>query len=720
MTSNMEGLVITSALQNLKPLSSAMHNNMLSYLFSEFRNRYGPKYVELLLHSRSTYSYIYLIKIAIDTMATLASIYLNFKINNRMIIVHDSSDKPQEFTAKVLLDYIFKYNLIITPDNVYQELAKIEKYGQDKYERTTMQLVEIAVNTGTSKPFIQSVLTELIQNSVDAIRETILMGLDISPRIDINFIDLKFEDQPSTSKCIKVSDQVGIPLEHLPGLLLPFMSNKAMQNLYTTGEMGTGFFNVYRQPYCACVIIDTFHTQGIRIIATPFVRKGLVYDIGYIFKPIVKNKGTDIYIVLNDKFSKEELIALETDVNIFSRYKLGGINYPIFFNNQLITEKYVNIYENDFGTLKINLQGATSSMLFTNGVPFDDLISFMAKTFNEKIYLPGLDRGIIIDLKKTAYSSVQSRSNITGIDEEVENFIYNCLFFAICYKTVHNPEDYGDIFIHLTSLASSDQLRIGYREKASLENSLKGVNIINYKIKYDNKNKISLGEMINEIIDQKKMSAVNQYNMPYMVIDLIRLWFKGKGTQKITDKDVAASSSSTTECEIVDNQLIYDIIEKFIIVFWTVGQELEYKKIIKGLHFIGRNPPIVIFKVLTSGLYAFYDMGAHSITIDINKIKCNLLADYRIFENKFIINPVEAVIWFNNSKLSNILGNKLQANVIPHELWHAVRHDSSTGDHGAIEIILKGKLQNLDFDEGIFKVYQVILENNFWLKYFQH
>ena len=60
------------------------------------------------------------------------------------------------------------------------------------------------------------------------------------------------------------------------------MNTNDFINSDVTGEMGTGFFNVYRQPYTKYVeIITCLNNKQTKIIATPIILKDRVTDIQY-------------------------------------------------------------------------------------------------------------------------------------------------------------------------------------------------------------------------------------------------------------------------------------------------------------------------------------------------------------------------------------------------------------------------------------------------------
>ena len=139
------------------------------------------------------------------------------------------------FTAKSLLAYIYEHEIDVNNQVTDDLLENLVDYKNNvfEYSNVKLQIGEIAVNAGTTKSFIRAVLTELIQNSIDAIRST----SNENKKIDVYI----------HSNIVEIIDYVG--MKNFISLLIPFLSSKNVDDPNVTGEMGTGFFNVFRQPY---------------------------------------------------------------------------------------------------------------------------------------------------------------------------------------------------------------------------------------------------------------------------------------------------------------------------------------------------------------------------------------------------------------------------------------------------------------------------------------
>src|SRR5690606_32822194 len=96
-------------------------------------------------------------------------VYLSSIMNIRYNNLQSSIELPTlrqdgiNFKVSSLISYLFEHD-------INQNITTDELLNIAKTKRNDNQLVEIAVNDGTSKGFIEAVLTELVQNSVDAIR----------------------------------------------------------------------------------------------------------------------------------------------------------------------------------------------------------------------------------------------------------------------------------------------------------------------------------------------------------------------------------------------------------------------------------------------------------------------------------------------------------------------------------------------------------------------
>jgi len=141
------------------------------------------------------------------------------------------------FSAKSLIQYLSSFEIDLSaPDFNVSELfaGAAAHYSRWDISESKLQIVEIAVNDGTTKEFMSAVMTELIQNSIDASRSTTWTD-SRHRKIDIEI----------GADGVAVRDYVGMTPNQLIPLMIPFLSSKNFNDSNVTGEMGTGFFNVY-------------------------------------------------------------------------------------------------------------------------------------------------------------------------------------------------------------------------------------------------------------------------------------------------------------------------------------------------------------------------------------------------------------------------------------------------------------------------------------------
>src|SRR3990167_10572103 len=154
------------------------------------------------------------------------SLYLSQSLES---IPYCQSLRPIEtqywFTANQLINYVFeaKVEKINNRSNLINLFRKVSSHIVNS--DIEFQSVSIAVNEGTSKPFVSSVLTELLQNSIDAIRSNIST---VERKINFEFC--------ANDMILSIIDYVGIPDSALLALLIPFLSSKSVDDMMSTGE----------------------------------------------------------------------------------------------------------------------------------------------------------------------------------------------------------------------------------------------------------------------------------------------------------------------------------------------------------------------------------------------------------------------------------------------------------------------------------------------------
>lgn len=323
---------------------------LFKFLISEIKSKFT---IETLLDNFSTairvesdpFMYI------IESIHIITRVYLDnaLKIYTPITNYRNMGNyvEPIVFGAQQLIDYLFEHDVNM---NDFRWLSEVPYY-QRKHDNA-LQTIQISVNYGTSKPFTLAILTELLQNSIDDSR-SVYTGNIIQCKDNVNKMTLNngiienkrpIEDGDKLPYCpnafslkvgrvdgktdkyvISAIDYVGIPIRGIISLCVPFLSTKKEGEALSTGEMGTGFMNVYRQPFTEKVVIQTRDPDTgyfYKFIATPVVENKKVVDIIYSFaasKSKYNKRGayTNISIYTN-KLNKEESTKIVTDSYIYA------------------------------------------------------------------------------------------------------------------------------------------------------------------------------------------------------------------------------------------------------------------------------------------------------------------------------------------------------------------------------------------------------------------
>ena len=491
-----------------------------------------------------------------DLLLSAEEYYKNLNSNN--IYEFPIVEEKYKFTCKTLITYLYQND--IDDKDLFEKLSN---YKENEIKK--LQIVEIAVNEGTSKPFVQAVLTELIQNSVDAFS---------SKKSEGNCtIDIK-----SSKNMISVSDNIGISdINIIITMLVPFLSSKNPNDPNLTGEMGTGMFNIYRQPFTKRVFIIT---NNLQIECIPLIKNDIVYDIQYIINDITNGKiGTEIIIKL-----REDMPEIINDVNVYVNSKVGFSTNSITSNNnvfddielikasggtvsknkQLFNKKQlqekcdllkINYKDKDTKQILIdkiveafghyvppakngiiyNLNGVNvnkqlisiykiddigevfytlskvPSLLLTNNATFCNLSDFMQdydEIFPE--FIKYSNNSIIVNLNKSIYVPNQSRSKINISNKDnILKLINNGLYFVYLYMYVKNYIPSRDTLLNFsTSRTNISHLKqsssgpsIIYKNPENNYKIFKNYGIYNIIPNYSYNGNITLCSTINNLID---------------------------------------------------------------------------------------------------------------------------------------------------------------------------------------------------------------------------
>ncbi len=747
----------------------------ITYLIAEVR----AKYPQSFFNEWKEYSHIYskfneyigrYLTLFFDPMVLALGMFADDTTTTCKIpmTVPDGVDR-YVIRANQLIDYVFHTNTINPDSNetLKRLLKNVSKHTiHDIPGRPQFQTVQIAVNEGTSKAIIPAIVTELIQNSVDAIRYALFEGLPTEERVEIEICDRQVVE-------LRVTDFVGIPISALLGLCIPFLSTKTTSELMT-GEMGTGFFNVYRQPYSNKVVIET---RDLVIVATPIldVNKKRVLDIEYSFSVIPERQNrrrTDIRVVFNNLPTSARVSVL-IDANTFIRSTLGYLPYPVSYNGVNVAGERKLMYEDAIGKCYAMMGIKNTSLLLTNGIPMGELVPFIRSVANDTPTTSNYDlyTGMIIDLNKGYYTPSQSRnrmvkgSETTQEKERLKRFVRSCITNYLTWYVHHatfvdNNESVIEEYLPNTS------------SKVDLNQFLPYIGSHTKKIfgdPYTFREHRSIGQFIplvrGEILRFKKEGEITQSDYRKVIytpgamklklaydvrdelqatptgrlgIDLLEKWFVGKKLvaeqvrQTLVTDVTSTTSTSTTSTSTSSNAVVIserdallinrftDILRKYLKVYYTIGRRVTFE----GLSF--DKVPNVKVMVINESAGAHYVPREHIIEVNYTYLKKHLdefLLSWDAFIEKAKINKITAV---NYAKTDAYFRRYIglvypHASLMIHEIQHALRgtdHTSATLEpHGPATIKIGTVTHtNATFEEGCNLVCSAIIGEGLWLE----
>ena len=631
------------------------------------------------------------------------------------------------FTCKQLLRRVYTDSSVSDAfnSNINNSISWLDADWNLYPPLTELQTLEIAVNEGTTKGYIPAILTELTQNSIDAIR---------SSNVDNKNIELsvgKFDD--TDNMAISIRDYVGIPDQGILSLLIPFLSTKSTKDIETTGEMGSGFFNVYRYPYCNHVIVITSNSERTyKIIGTPIVQNNRVIDINYeidVGPPLIINSGyggttnhTTITIILN-KLDDQLTYSLITDVHFLFYSRLSLINgVKISLNSKIVEErKSILILDNDVGTIRYYGKNTFISLLMTNGIPFTELLPYIKSLTSNENYdmseghlssedIMEMETGIVVDVKKAFYTPVQSRNKIRlddNVSDIITQFLENGLYLIITYMLVNKQTD--KLYIdHYKSHSPIDQVHLSnkqyYPDYSYEGRSLS--NVINTLILMMSYNNLS----IRENLDNYFSHNINN-NPPFhpLVKDFIYSWFSTKN--KIPNIRLP-KTEDTMRLDLTYNTLI-DMLDSIVSIIWSIGLNLRDKELIPDILFTNPNPPKVIIterdrKANYSA--AYYPMD-HTIHFNPTYLRPETLNEFKRVFSEILNNIDDAWILISRSSLvTDYLGNGPSATILIHELNHAWNGQVHTGTAHSSRAIKIGGIEKVrTYDEECQDIYTLMI-----------
>lgn len=571
------------------------------FILSEIRKVIDNTTLEEIIHryyvsGNSSLSINISARIITPTISSTES-FLRFKNTKLADSIIRNEETDFLFSCKALIRHSFFNDRIdfIKLSNEYQENKNID---------LGIQILEIAVNEGTTKGFIQSIMTELVQNSLDAIRSGITSRNDIEIIVGVNYISVK--------------DYVGI--SDIVQILIPFLSSKNPNDPNVTGEMGTGFFNVYRQPYVEYVTIETvYNGKHFMIKGTPQSNEsGYVTDILYNLMELDSIEESSTQITIFIKNDIEMISSLMVEAQLYVDNQLSFIkDAQIFMNGTVISITSESVlFDENIGEIRFSEDKIFPSFILTNDVPFCKLtdLDILNDELLELIEKYGLNY-LTINFFKTCYTPTQSRTKINfDVNKiaRIRNFIKNGIIIYTFNRYISNKVDNPNSIIENTTSSSDfDQV---------LPNpELNEFTRFRFNERYMTlRTNLSIGEILQEILKmilRRELMSFGDLPRNTLQEKIIYHWIKYKNLRIKESKDNKMCSIITNEkrepLKIMSREL-----SAFCEIYWKILEQMIKNKQLRGVTL--ETPPIVYYEELEDDeIQGFYSPLTNCISLNI-------------------------------------------------------------------------------------------------------
>jgi hypothetical protein len=566
-----------------------------------------------------------------------------------------------------------------------------------------LQILSLAVNEATTKSFEEASVIETFQNSVDAIR---MSG-------EKREIKIKVMRDPNveTRVIYEIFDAVGMNEEQFFHIGVPFLSSKTPSELQT-GEMGTGFFNVYRMS--TKVTIKTFDGKGYKLVSVdvPLRKEGRVGDIErkiYMESDPNFPKGTSIELIIDFKTKEEALDSIgkfnyviesilpgcPLDINIF----LNDIPLPPFDGTKIFETEFYEIY---FSKKK------NVPMIYTKGIPLDLLDKYVKGVTLNYLF------GISVNLKNKGYTPVHSRTKV-NLDPKIENFVQQVKLLA-----GFNYQRRSNLFLqHTNSPGPVIHLKLPIEVYFNWDDA--GFWLF---ASYPFQENICVARIVNELVDvygdqipgenihdeikkgsKKSSDVLNKIKNPHLkkeIADIVANWFRPKNSIGGTSsKNIKKPSTKSLKKSLE----VPVLVKKFIEAYCKVYSSMLSK------HFSVRKNLKVYCDVLgDNSVLGLYYSTENKIEI---MIKRELFEDAKSSVEKFMSlrNPNEGIdgkFWREYLTDSDA--------VIPHELEHYRRSTThnQNASHAEVSEVLFGVADRRSFPNSHLFIRSQLILKGLW------
>lgn len=623
-------------------------------------------------------------------------------------------------------------NYVLTQNDLTTLFQSVENYKPKTL--VPLQLTEIAINEGSTKTFTEAMMIETVQNSVDAIR----LKMEKEP---VNSTIHLFLQESEEYYMYRITDFVGIPKNGLLSLMIPFLSTKVASQ-FVTGEMGSGFFNLYRGS-AKVVVYTTVNGESTLIVDTPIKDSdGRVIDLDKQVCQYLEERGnqTDIYVFIEKE--RDLLATVITDMLHFIKNTVSLIpllvpEVSIQFNDETLLLNGELLQETPLFKSYFCTNAVVESYLFTKSVPFLPLEKFVINSNLVPHYMiPFLKKNIVMNVQHGVYTPVQTRAKINispKTKEAFEQFVVDTVYYA-ALKTITNffnaerqvSNDMNNYLHNFTSKASLNQVLPYVLEKPlDVKNAQDFQRFMMY---YCLQGVPDFALLINEsshIMRNRKFEDLSENDIlsirsltPLSLqADVLLLWLSKKnnsgstGSQGLSYKYINPLDSNSY-------MLVHFFVETFVKEYWNQGRLLE----LPG-SFSLKDPPEVFIEKIDDTTKGFYSNLNHTLHLNkemlISSDNDGAAIKQFVAWLKTVQNPSDVQKMYNNTVFDEWFKCSYPARTVIHELEHARQINKNHNLQGAHDDIMlqfpnsENKLYS--FDKAALAVYSYIASRpNFW------
>jgi hypothetical protein len=671
-------------------------------------------------------------------------LFVKFALNISVIPKVRSSYVPgmswsgdYQFTESKFINFVLKQE-VMPGDNLFQQVTLFN----DPHP-IPLQLTEIAINEGSTKSFVQALLIETIQNSVDAIRQSLANGAQVSSDIKLSLVDT------GSAIVFCITDYIGIPMDGIVSLMIPFLSSKTASQ-FVTGEMGSGFFNLYRES-SQVVVRTTLNGQTVIIQDTPIRNEhNRVVELQRAVQQSStsgKNE-TNIYVVLNKEQMGMSVVAILTQFIYFITKVIALIPqlqdsqappFQLYFQNNLLMIESQLVLETPLFTSKVVKKQTVGSYLFTKGVPFLPLSQFLNTALSLPEYIvPFFETNIIINVQHGVYTPVQTRAKINmSADNKVAmtRFLIDTIYI-VTLQQIQSHElvrDVNQVLENFSSGAELLQVLPSRRNNVTLENA---DSFNRFMMHYKMDGLESLATLIHKaypiMLDTQylglssfKRLQISQLTSHPLQSAVLTLWLKNKNRKEkfklptLKMKPNPSVELSSPPAQIITLEMILKlqiVFQVFVEQYWALGQNqgiVDRAKLCPGVE---------VRPLRDIDTLGYYNPGDHTIHFN------STMNDGQGMTPEVVTQFLD---WFgrvrNHNRLQELDNNilfsayfkcTLPARIVVHELEHARRGGSHSREaHGELELQLPGQSPKVMlFDQAAVAVYKFLIKKGLWTR----